>query len=186
MDFNRKLKEYDRVIKSAAHKYAARLLAERPNEYDDVMNEARIAAWRALERYDGSRQVKVETFIFNCVRNKMFDLAKHARRLGRNIATSHEDLDSFSEEDADVAHGILMKQVLSADELNLLTCIRKGGGASKFVYEVGRITRVRTEEARKEVVSCLHHIHLKLTSIEPNPKVSISTRPSERCSGETT
>ena len=187
MDSNRKLKRYERVIRSAATKYAARLLAQKPNEYDDVMNEARIAAWRAIERYDDSRNVKIETFIFNCVKNKMFDLAKHSRRLKNNLATPDEDIDQHSDADEgqSLEQGILLKQVLSEDELNFITSVRRGGGVVSFVNELSRMTGMKSSEATREVSECLHHIQHKLKSSDLSPNVLTLKRRS-RSSGEET
>lgn len=181
MDLNRKLERYERVIRSAATKYAAKLLAQRPNEYDDVMNEARIAAWRAIERYDAAKQTKIETFIFNCVRNKMFDLAKHAGRLGRNLDSPVEDIDQHAGDDdtPSLDHGILLKQVLSEDELAFITSVRRGGGVVAFVQELSRMTGMKSSEATREVSECLHHIQHKLKSSGQSPNVLTLKRRSE-------
>lgn len=173
MEVNRKLKSYERVIKSAATKYAAKLLSQRPNEYEDIMNEARIAAWRAIERYDESYKVKIETFIFNCVKNKMFDLARYSNRLSRNLITPNDNdvEEESSDDEPSVEHGILLKQVLSEDELNLITCIRRGGGVVNFVGELSRRTGMKTSEATKEISECLHHIQHKLKLQDQNQNV---------------
>jgi RNA polymerase sigma factor (sigma-70 family) len=173
MDVNRDLKRYERVIRSAAIKYAAGLLAQRPNEYDDVMNEARIAAWRAIERYNVERKTKIETFIFNCVRNKMIDLARHANRLGRNLTVPVEDVDQHGDDSASaqIDHDILLKQVLSEDELSFIDALRRGGGVVRFISELGRMTGVKSDEATKEVSECLHRIQRKLESQDQSQNV---------------
>lgn len=165
---DRNLKQYEGLIRSTAMKYAARIVRNSPSEFDDVLNEARIAAWKAVAQYQTGGKAKIETYIFQSVKNKMIDLERHSKRLKYSMIEANEHIEDICEVSYDLDHLVQMKQVLSQDEFELVTSIRAGGGVRAFIRELCRTTGMKNSAVKEEVSECLLRIQRKLTSSEPS------------------
>jgi len=47
------------------------------DDYDDFMNEARLAAHYAMKSYRDGKQASIKTYIIRCVRNRFIDIRKN-------------------------------------------------------------------------------------------------------------
>lgn len=68
---------YEGLVHSTAAMYAPKLELE----FDDICQILRVKIWRALELFDADRsRMKVERYVFMCVKNKTKDLLELRRR----------------------------------------------------------------------------------------------------------
>jgi len=169
MDLNRLLAHHDALIRAAALKYTKHFTTARHIEVsDDLINEARIAAWKAIRTYQTGKNAKIETYITVCIRNRMIELHRKAHRQCRpeltfpgEKMTQVADLQATEDPTEQLTEVLTLKKILNDREYHVLSHLKSGGCIDVLVAEYQ--TRKRTPvEARHEVVLCLHRIRRKL------------------------
>lgn len=169
MDLNRLLVTYDALIRAAAFKYTKHFTSARHIETsDDLISEARIAAWKAITSYRHGKKAKLETYITVCIRNRMIELNRKAHRQCRpelafpgERLTYAADLQATDDPTERLAEDLTLREILNEREYRVLSHLRAGGDLKDLVSEYQ--TRKRTiVEARHEVTTCLHRIRRKL------------------------
>lgn len=132
---------------------------------DQFLNEARLAAWKAIGDFKQEKMVKITTYISTCVNNHLINVSKEKsrndRRLKEAIQVSTETPVYQKNSIEDLEFVLSMKSILTAQEFS--------------VFEMRFIQDCPVSEIRKllgltqrEVEKCIYHIcHLYL-SIEEN------------------
>jgi RNA polymerase sigma factor (sigma-70 family) len=171
MDVNRLLCTYDSLIRATALKYSKHFtIARHVESTDDIVNEARIAAWKAILSYKTTQGTKIETYITSCIKNRMIDLNRKAHRasrpdlcfLGEPELAHATDLQATEDLSEELIDAVTLKSILTPKEFHVLAHLKTGGGMGELITEY-RSTRARSSvEARGEVVKCLHRIRRKL------------------------
>ena len=171
MDVNRLLCTYDSLIRATALKYSKHFtIARHVESTDDIVNEARIAAWKAIVSYKTTQGTKIETYITSCIKNRMIDLNRKAHRASRpDLSFLDEtklayaaDLQATEDPTDELLDAVTLKSMLTEREFHTLAHLKAGGAIGELITEY-RSTRARSSvEARGEVVKCLHRIRRKL------------------------
>lgn len=170
MDLNRTLREHETLIRKTALRYAKRFALGQFGDNDDFVNEARIAAWRAIEAYREGRKAKLETFISVCIKRRMIDLRRHALRksrgqlvcLGLDIEPLVDAVERALPDDEEVEDSLTLRAILDDEEHGALSHLMNGGTISALVAAWCRKKSLGSSESRCEVVACLRRIKLKL------------------------
>jgi len=127
---------------------------------EDLMSEARAAAAFAIREYRKDKKASMESFIFECVKNRLSDVVK-ANELDLVFdGESHQMESSYSTED-DINFSLSMKELLTPDEFVVFHM--------RFVedYSEREIAKIlKTPKGR--ISKCLHRILLQYLSIEKN------------------
>lgn len=136
------------------------------DQRDDLLNEARIAAWKAIGDFDEDRKVKLSTWITSSVKWHLGHLYDKSSANKRGVLSELTDC----EEDAPIAESqeihdleflLSMKAVLTDEEFAVFDM--------RFVqdFSLGEIQK-SLGLTRRGVESCLHHICQKYLSLEEN------------------
>lgn len=124
------------------------------NEPDDLMSEARAAAYYAVTKYKKTKKTKLSTFVFKCVKNRLLDITKKKRV----TLEPYEEEGSYDTED-DLHFAISMRQLLNPTEYRVYQLSINESRKEQEVMEILNLTR-------RKVRACLCRIFAKYQSIE--------------------
>lgn len=86
------VRQWTPIVQSLARRYQARLA--RWHEFDDLLNEGRIALWDASEKYDGSLGLaSFKTYAYRAVQHRFEALAHYWRAKRRRDSIKSESMD---------------------------------------------------------------------------------------------
>ena len=139
---------------------------------EDFFSQARIAALVAVANYDAKKKVKLSTFVFGCVENKLKDMYDYERM--RICENDHDSLDYLSEEEvpeekyaspltdiADVEFDLTMRAILTKEEYELYF---EHFVLGKSMREIGGDSKTK----RRGLRECSQRILRKYMSLEEN------------------
>ena len=170
IDLNRMLRQHDLLIRATALRYAKKFAIRDHGTSDDFINEARIAAWRALENYQVGHATKVETFIVRCIKNRMIDIRRYTLRKTRpslhytdqQLLAQVADVGPLAGRTDEVDGRLSLRAVLDDEEFTVLSHLTQGGDLGDLISTRCRMKSLGKNESRGEVVACLHRIKRKL------------------------
>ena len=92
---------------------------------DDFLQEGRVAVWKAISSYDGSKSVLFETYVSHCINNAMLDFFRKQNSAANSVINSAIPLDEIHESDIedltniDAERLVMSKQLISNIEKSL-------------------------------------------------------------------
>lgn len=130
-------------------------------EYDDVLQEARLTAMKAVNAYNDNKGTKLTTFATRCVLNRFKDLNKMSgRKLRYELHEGYEGIETTYSPWRGIDLDICLKQLLNDYEYFIYRA-----RAERFSYkEIVEILNDRTDEEfdERRVKKCFSHIMQKL------------------------
>jgi len=175
---SRLIKRHEPLLRYIVKKYLERLVNDDRSAYrfDDLLQEARIAAWRAVMSHDENKRSKVSTYMGTCATNKMRDLVRKVNRLKNPSYTPIEDIhlekvDESIEQQYDLKNmSVTLEKFLETDhykyiekiineDFTLDEILKYAMGLHGSDPDDGRRHR---RKCRDEVVSCLSQVQQAL------------------------
>lgn len=134
------------------------------HDYEDYIQEARIAAFKAIKNYRQDRKTKVSTFVYNCVENRFKDMHRYAMRKKRPTLYFYDDFfvenfasENFYYDDYDrINREITVRKILNGEEYELYLRIMQG----YRIYEIEK----HSNKKKNELKECFTRILQKLES----------------------
>lgn len=114
------LADVDGIVKSIVFR-----LNKGNHSQEDLISEGRLAAWLAIEKFDSRKEVKLKTFVFKCVENRIKNIQKFDSRrpnLLSNYDFEEESFDDFDLIDLEIS----AQMILSSSEYDIFTKYRAG------------------------------------------------------------
>lgn len=174
MNENEMLTEYERLIYATVQKYTYKIDEKRTcNTFEDLLQEGRIAALKAIRTYSTDHRTKLSTYIVNCVRNRLRDLNKKANAKKNPVTQHFADMTPFEKGTTDDEETFNTKMTLDAylesDDFKMICPVLDYGcTVNDLVRDVQekRLENVDCEyekrkvmkESREEVVACLSRV----------------------------
>lgn len=126
-------------------------------DIQDLFSEARVTAYTAIQKYKKQKDAKLQTYIYQCVSNRLKDIYRRKKRNIVDIADAPE----LSEEDnfEDIQFILTMRGILTSVEFRIFYSMFV---ESKNVREISEEETMRPGEVRK----CVARICAKYLSLE--------------------
>ena len=156
--------EIERVISHLVDSFRRRNHTETylNNTRDDLIAEARIAAFIAVRKFNKEKNTKLKTFISRCVANRLKDIAKTENYKKRIIRESNS-LDSYCI-DFDLLDLEMVKRHLTPWEKKIYSKFLLGFRKSEIARDLSEENGIYFKTAENEVKKCFSRIMLKLRS----------------------
>ena len=138
----------------------SRHLSKSNLNHEELMQEARIAAFTAIAKYDASKKASLRTFVYRCVENHILKVARDNQRVEM---VPLDDVSNELEGTAyntieDVEFNLTMKKLLTKVEYDVyFKCFVEDKGLKTVSSELG-ISFRRSHQ-------CYHHILSKFASL---------------------
>ena len=111
---------------------------------DDFLQEGRVAVWKAISSYDGSKSVLFETYVSHCINNAMLDFVRKQNSAANSVINSAIPLDEIHESDIedltniDAERLVMSKQLISDYENKVLDLYIEGNSYEKIANSLGK------------------------------------------------
>jgi len=113
---------------------------------EDLIAEARLAAWRAVKTYDETKNAKLKTYVVNCVSNRLRDLRRRETAKRRVHIDIPLDPDIFGSTSTDELIALIdlkaRVEKLSGDKRKIVEMIINGQNKKQIFSEVPEAKRL--------------------------------------------